>query len=277
METKSLRLRICLLMLVISNFSFAATQSTNNEYPGRELYVDVKHITLEELQKKYDQVTIIDVRSSYEYNTLHINNSVNIPLAAANFKEKIKKIRTENPAKTIVTYCNGKTCMKSYKAVRKAQNAGVTNIVAFDAGIFDWAKSNADKASLLGVSPVDPTKLISKNVFKQKLLPPQKFIELARQSNGIIVDARDPLQRDGVSLFIGKEKRASLQDEQKINSVIQMAAANNVPMFIYDEAGKQVRWLMYRLEQHNLKQYYFMEGGTKKYFGEMRQSFISQK
>ena len=93
------------------------------------------------------------------------------------------------------------------------------------------------------------------------------------ESKGLIVDTRDPLQRDGVSMFIGKEKRASLQDEEAINKVIDVAVAQNKPMFIYDEAGKQVRWLMYRLEQRGVKEYYFMKGGTKGYYKGLRTAF----
>ncbi|MEJ2143381.1 MAG: rhodanese-like domain-containing protein, partial [Gammaproteobacteria bacterium] len=239
-------------------------------FPGRDLYLDVKYITLKDLQQEYGNVVIVDARSSYEFNTLHINGAVNIPLSSRDYKQRMKELRKQNPGKKIITYCNGKTCMKSYKAARKAQRAGVDNIYAFDAGIFDWAKANADKASLLGISPVDPTKLIAKKDFKKKLLNPEDFMNKARESNGLIVDTRDPLQRDGVSMFIGKEKRASLHDEKAINKVIDVAVAQNKPMFIYDEAGKQVRWLMYRLEQRGVKEYYFMKGGTKGYYKGLR-------
>lgn len=264
---------VVLTLLFASEGFAAAKKEVNKEFPGRDLYLDVKYITLKDLQDEYANVVIVDSRSSYEFNTLHINGAVNIPLNASDYKERMKELRKQNPGKKIVTYCNGKTCMKSYKAVRKAQRAGVDNLYAFDAGIFDWAKANADKASLLGVSPVDPTRLIAKKDFKKKLLDPEDFMNKARQSNALIVDARDPLQRDGVSMFIGKEKRASLADEEAINKMINVAVTQNKPMFIYDEAGKQVRWLMYRLEQRGVKEYYFMKGGTKGYYKGLRTAF----
>lgn len=40
------------------------------------------------------------------------------------------------------------------------------------------------------------------------------------------------------------------------------AARSGDNMYVYDEAGKQVRWLMYRLEQAGVKDYYFMKGGA---------------
>jgi len=270
---KAIHLGVTILTLLFATEGFSAVKDTKTEFPGRALYLDVKYITLQDLQKEYDNVIIVDARSTYEFNTLHVNNAVNVPITSSGYKKRMLELRTKNPNKKIVTYCNGKTCMKSYKAVRKAKSAGVTNIYAFDAGIFDWAKANANKASLLGISPVDPNQLIPKKIFKKKLLKPDVFMTKARESGGIIVDARDPLQRDGISLFIGKEKRASLQDNNKINKVIALALKQNKPMFIYDEAGKQVRWLMYRLEQRGVKEYYFMKGGTKGYYKGLRTAY----
>lgn len=270
---RAIYLGVTILTLLFATEGFSAVKDTKTEFPGRALYLDVKYITLQDLQKEYDNVIIVDARSTYEFNTLHVNNAINVPITSSGYKKRMLELRTKNPNKKIVTYCNGKTCMKSYKAVRKAKSAGVTNIYAFDAGIFDWAKANTNKASLLGISPVDPNQLIPKKVFKKKLLKPDAFMTKARESSGIIVDARDPLQRDGISLFIGMEKRASLQDNNKINKVIDLAIKQNKPMFIYDEAGKQVRWLMYRLEQRGVKEYYFMKGGTKGYYKGLRTAY----
>lgn len=258
---KTILLVACLLAVITPALSKASA-----EYPGRELYLDAKYISLEDLKKEFNDVIVIDTRSSYEFKTLHIKNAINIPLTSSNFKTLFKELRTKFPAKKFVTYCNGKTCMKSYQAVRKAQNDGVSNIVAYDAGIFDWVKTYPDLATLLGTSPVDPAKLITKESFSKKLLEPKDFMNNARASNGIIVDARDPLQRDGVSLFVGKEKRAPLEDENAMRDVINIAISENKPLFIYDESGKQVQWLMYRLEQRNVKDYFFMKGGTREFY-----------
>lgn len=247
----------------------------NDEFPGRKLYLDVNHIELADLAQRYDDVVIVDVRSSYEYATLHINKAINISLGASDFVERMQQLRDQNPDKPIVTYCNGKTCMKSYKAARKALQRGVTNVVSFDAGIMDWAQNQPQRSTLLGESPLDPTKLIAKSVFKQRLLAPQEFAKKANLSTDkrIIVDARDPLQRAGYALFMGKERRASLSDEKKMRELIAEAARNGETMYVYDEAGKQVRWLMYRMEQAGVKNYYFMKGGAKAFYKELREEY----
>jgi rhodanese-related sulfurtransferase len=258
---------LCLLLAV------PVVYAKNAEFPGRDLYLDVKYIELDELARRYDEVLIVDVRSAYEYNTLHINKAVNISLHSPTYIEEMKQLRNSNPAATIVTYCNGKTCMKSYKAVRKCQQKGVSNIVSFDAGIMDWAKSQPQRSTLLGESPLDPARLISKDEFKKHLLTPEDFIGKANNSNIMIVDARDPLQREGYAFFMGKEKRASLSDEAQMSKLIDDAVKGSNSMYIYDQAGKQVRWLMYRLEQKGVREYYFMKGGANGYYSNLRKNF----
>ena len=264
---------LVVILLISAPQIEAAASKEKSEYPGRSLYVDVKHIKLADLTREFANVIIVDARSPYEFNTLHINGSFNVPLNSSSYKDKMKELRKLNPKKKIITYCNGKTCMKSYKAVRKAKSAGIKNIFAFDAGIFDWAKANPDKASLLGKTPINPKHLIAKKVFKTKLIPAKEFMTKAREYKGMIVDTRDSLQRDGIALFFGHESRASLQEEDKLNKLISTAIKNNKTMFIYDETGKQVRWLMYRLEQRGVKEYYFMKGGAKNYLNSLRKHY----
>ena len=44
------------------------------------------------------------------------------------------------------------------------------------------------------------------------------------------------------------------------------AKRKNKMIFIYDEVGKQVRWLQYALEKANVKNYYFMHNGARGYY-----------
>lgn len=52
---------------------------------------------------------------------------------------------------------------------------------------------------------------------------------------------------------------------------------NDVHFNIDDEAGKQVRWLMYYLEDQGATDYFFMKGGAKAYFKGMSTDFTQSK
>ena len=246
----------------------AAKQSVKDEFPGRKLYSHVPYITIKQLNDEYYNTVIVDARSSFEYETLRIASAVNIPLSLDNikYKKELLALREANPGKKIVFYCNGHTCMKSYKATYRAKViAKLDDVYAFDAGIFDWTKAHPDKAVLLGQTPVDPSKLISKSKLKKHTLPAAEFIEKSTDK-AIILDVRSRHQRDGFYVFSRYEESISMEDKASLKKFIKKAKAENKTLFIYDAVGKQVRWLQYYLEQQNAGPYYFMKGGAQAFF-----------
>ena len=261
------------LLALLGNQTYAA----DSEYPGRKIYVDTPYISLEQLTQEFNDAIVVDVRSAYEYSTLHVKNAFNIPLNSKTFIQEMRGLRKQQPQKKIVTYCNGKTCMKSYKAASKCRTNGIENVIVFDAGIMDWAKANPNLSVLLNTSPIDPARLISKDKFTARLLDPETFFKQANDSNPFIIDVRDPLQRAGMPLFVGREKRAALDDTEKLKVLIAQAKRERRPLYIYDEAGKQVRWLMYYLEDQGATDYFFMKGGAKAYFKGMSTDFTQSK
>lgn len=243
------------------------TAEQKDPFPGRKIYPDVKTMELDELNKRLGEVIVIDARTSYEFETIHVKGARNVTVSKRNFEDKVKKIYEEVKPKPLVFYCNGHSCMKSYKAAARAMKAGLENVYAFDAGIFDWTKAYPDKAVLLGKSPVNVANLIPKKVFKKSLLKPAEFEKRAASGKYLVVDVRSRLQRAGAGLFtMDGEKFASLSDRKKINAVISLSKRTGKPLLIYDEVGKQVRWLEYYLRRNGVKNYSFMKGGSDNYF-----------
>lgn len=255
----------------------AQSWASSDEYPGRELFPDVDVISTEKLVDQFDDVVIVDVRSSFEYKTVHINGAIHVPLAGSSFAQDIKALRERAPAKTLVMYCNGKSCFKSYKAVRKAQSHGVHNILSYDSGVFDFAKAHPDETTLLGETPILSEDIISEYEFSDKLVEPDVFVDLAAEPQVTILDIREPSQREGISLFIGQEKRASLDDQEALTKVLDEVIESGDALLVYDQSGKQVRWLMYQLEKIGLSQYMFLKGGASAYFNQIQESFLSKR
>ena len=242
--------------------------SAEEGFPGRKKYPDVPYIELGDLYAKLlrNEVVIVDARSNYEFETLQVKGALNIPVANKTFEQEVQQLRQKTD-KTIVFYCNGHRCMKSYIATDRALKAGIENVIAFDAGIFEWTKQYPKQAVLLGNSPVDPNKLIAKKHFKSRLLDPDTFSAYIMDSrNRIVIDVRDKFQRAGVGFYPGIERWAALDDRKKLQRYIQKAKRENKTLFIYDEVGKQVRWLQYALEKAGVSNYYFMEKGARAYY-----------
>ena len=253
---------ICSFLL--SPLAFAADEG----FPGRAKYPEIKVYSKEQLKQNLDKVVVIDARSSLEYETLRIKGARNIPVAKKDlFVEQVLALRNETDL-PIVFYCNGRSCMKSYIASRKAEAAGVKQVFAYDAGMFEWAQAYPDHAVLLGKSPINPADIISKSAFKKRLLKPDDFSSRAYDMGqaSLILDVRDKFQRGATGFFVNKERWASLDDQAKLKQYLKKAAAEKKTLFIYDEVGKQVRWLQYTLVQENVHDYYFMQNGAKGFY-----------
>ncbi len=244
-------------------------QASTSEFPGRAEFPGIPIIEIQDLRAKLDDSFIVDARSSYEYDTLRIKDAVNLPVASETFEQDLAAlVKTTN--KPIVFYCNGRTCYKSYLAVKKGLKAGIKNLIAFDAGIFEWAKAYPDKAVLLGTSPVNPDKLLTKEHLHARFITPEAFSDKIAVNNTtkkiMVLDVRDKYQRAGIGFFPGMERWTSLDDQKKLRKYLALAKSNKQSLYIYDEVGQQVPWLQYALEEEGIKDYYFMEKGATGYY-----------
>ena len=262
--TTNFMLKLVLITLFLA--SFVNIQAKTSEFPGRERYPTIPYITITDFHKEKNKVIVVDVRSAYEHKTLRIKGALNISISSRKFVDDMRQLRANNAGKKIVVYCNGKTCMKSYKAALKCKQHNIKNVVSYDAGIMDWAKKYPAEAVLLGENPINPRKIISKKTFKTYLISPEKFEQKIGAGNVLVLDTRDQLQRNATGLFPGKEKRVYINDASGLDKYIAKANREEKTLLIYDEVGKQVRWLQYYLEGHGADSYYFMKGGVRNYY-----------
>ena len=249
-----------LLLLPLLLFTQSYTLLADETFPHRSLYPRVATIELVDLYNKRNDVVIIDVRSSYEYNTLHIKGAQHLALNDREFVTTLQLLRKQD-GRPLIFYCNGHTCKKSYKATQKAMRGNIDNVFAYDAGIFEWTKAHPDEAVLLGKTPVDPARLLSKEKLNAHMLEPNAFGKRVGNGN-ITLDIRDTQQKDSLTLFPTRQRSVPL-DNSKLKSYVDKAKSTGKTLLVYDAVGKQVRWLQYYLESEGLTDYYFMKGGAK--------------
>jgi rhodanese-related sulfurtransferase len=258
--------RMATIMLVIgamfSQVAFA------DGFPLRKDFPDLKTMTTEELAGRLasGDAVVVDVRSDFEFATIHVDTAVHVPLAKKTFAKNLEAHRTKDAATPLVFYCNGTTCAKSYRAAKMAEEAGFANCYVYDAGIFAWTKAHPERAFLMGSTPADPKKLISKDALRLKMLDFDSFKSHAADTNTLVVDIRDPVQRK-VRLKVGKERNIPLD---RFHNVLDRGDMKDKQLLIYDAVGKQVRWLMYHLEDKGYKNYAFLDGGVRKAIGDKK-------
>lgn len=241
-----------------------------NPFPFRKNYPDVQIIETAALQAKFEQYSIVDVRSPFEFGIMHVKGAHNVPVSENQFADRIKALHKE-ANKPMAFYCNGHTCEKAYQAAIKArQMAGISQVVAYDGGIFDWAEANPKLTSLLDKAELDPKSLISEDKFKAHVLAPKAFIDKARaQANAPVIDLRDTYQSDGISLFATRDIRTGF-DMPRLKTILADARQKNQTVFFYDASGHQIKHLQYFVEDAGLKDYFFMDGGMVGYYAMIR-------
>lgn len=243
------------VFLMFSGLSFGAS----NEFPLRKTYKDVRIYSTAQLVKNFKKSVVVDVRSKMEFDVIHINGAKNIPLGKKTFIPNLKKLRAQTGNRSIVFYCNGKTCAKSYKAARAATKGGVKNVRAFDAGIFDWAQANPALSTLLGKTPVNKKELIPSSQFKKHQIPFDNFKELTKKANSMVIDIREPFQRKNTPKLKGLRNIPM----DRLIVLLHKNRFKNKSLLILDQVGKQLRWLQYHLEKTGYKNYKFLKGGVK--------------
>ena len=259
---------ICSLSLLWLNVQAGATAQNQPaatlEYPHRSSFPEVPIIDVTALADRLADAVTVDVRSQYEYDTLRINDAVNVPVTDKRFVDIVKALRRQFANKPLVFYCNGKTCKKSYDAARLAIHAGVPNVYCFDAGIQEWAARHPERTTLLGRTPIKSGDVISAARFNAHVLPAAEF-ESRIGTQTLVLDIRDMAQRDS-ALVPFREERVPLDQKQRLDAVIERAKAQNKTLLVYDKAGHQIQWFQYYLEHKGLPRYYFLKGGAEGYF-----------
>jgi len=250
--------KISTLLILLS---FSCSIFGDEGFPGRDKYPDVPYISLNDFHMGYinNQYAVVDVRSNFEFNVIHIKGAVNVSVNSNNFFNKINDF-SQQTSKTIVFYCNGRRCMKSFKAAEKSK---LLNILVFDAGVFEWSVAHPELSVLLDKSPMDPDDIISKSKLKEHIVPLKEFESMIKDS--VLIDIRHFKERRGTGLFLLADKSVPLDNTKKLERYLNKALINNKTLLAYDNAGKEIRWLQYYLEEKGMTDYYFMQGGAKYY------------
>ena len=233
------------------------------EFPYRKDFPTVTYISSQDLKAKYDknEVIVVDVRSKIEYDVSHIEKAVHIPIAYTTFIADVEKLIKESPKKPIVFYCNGTTCLKSYEAAKRLTEAGHKNSFVYDGGIPEWTKLYPKNTIVFGKELRDPEKqLISDAEFKKRLIDFETFKAKAAMPNTMVIDLREGIQSSGK--LPGLENARNMPLDVIIPNFVLKKEGKDKTLLVFDQVGKQVKWLMYYLQEYGYKNYFFLDKGA---------------
>lgn len=243
--------------MVLFMFVAGAVQASD-EYPLRAKYPDVKVMTTQDLNAGFDAAIVVDVRSTMEFDVAHVNKAKHVPISKATFIKDLEKVREKKSATSIVFYCNGHTCAKSYKAAQQTAAAGFDNVYAYDSGIFDWIMAFPDKATFMGRTPAPKEKIIPKSELSKRMLSFAEFKKAAEAGDVVVIDIRDPFQRKKIPSINGLRNIPL----DRLTKLLQQKEFSGKKLLLLDAVGKQVRWIQYYLVENGYTDYAFLEKGV---------------
>lgn len=93
--------------------------------------------TLQQLMREQRDIPIINVLDEDQFRSRHIKGSINIPLAADDFADRVRSTAksTHDP---VVVYCANPACDASTKAARILEEAGFEKVYDFEGGTQAW-------------------------------------------------------------------------------------------------------------------------------------------
>lgn len=244
----------CLAAALVSSAS-----ADEKGFPLREKFPTVKVVTTEALNRDYQKTIIVDVRSKIEYDVIHVNKAVHVPITTALFIKDMEKVREKGGALPIAFYCNGHTCAKSYEAAEQAANAGFQNVYAYDAGIYDWTTAHPEKATLMGKTPAPREKLISHEMLAKRKIAFTDFKKRAADPEAVVVDIREPFQRKEIPQLPGTLRNIP---SDRFVELLAAGEFKGKQLLVLDAVGKQVEWVQYYLEQYGYADYRFLDKGV---------------
>lgn len=245
-------------VIVLTLVAFAMLAAAEKGYPLREKFPNVNTITTQQLNRDYAKLIIVDVRSQMEFDVIHINKAVHVPITTALFAAQLEKVREKTGTPTIVFYCNGHTCAKSYEAVEQAMKAGFQNVAAYDSGIHDWVKAQPEKTALMGKTPAPPEKLISAEKLSSRKIRFSEFLKKAESPESVVIDVREPFQRKEVPAI---PMLRNIPPDRLVE-LLARGEFKGKQLLILDAVGKQVEWIQYYLEQYEHLNYLFLDKGV---------------
>jgi rhodanese-related sulfurtransferase len=243
---------VCLVMFLVT------TAAAEEGYPLRKKFPGVKYVTTEALNRDYQKTIIVDVRSKIEFDVIHINKALFIPIATALFVKELEKARDKAGSTPIAFYCNGHTCAKSYEAVERAAKEGFQNVYAYDSGINDWVNAHPEKTTLMGKTPAPRERLISREMLAKHTIKFEEFKKRAESPGVMVIDIREPFQRKEIPQLPGLRNIPS----DRLVELLAAGEFKDKQLLIMDAVGKQVEWIQYYLESHGYKNYSFLDKGA---------------
>jgi len=237
---------------------FPVSSYSSSHAPLQTFYPDVKTISTDELFENFFTLTLVDIRTTFEFDVVHITASINLPLDTGKFSQSIKNLADLKNEITLIIISNNPESTRAFEAARVAKSSGIKNVYVYDAGVFSWLFTHPEKTQLMGEVPAQLEKVLPQIRHQKHLISYDTFKRYAKAPEAIVIDIRN---------IYHQSKLPDIEGVKNIALESLLAATNSRiwaenQLLIFDIDGSSTRWLQLFLQASGYYNYYFLEGGV---------------
>ncbi|MFH1152819.1 MAG: rhodanese-like domain-containing protein [Pseudomonadota bacterium] len=223
------------------------------------LYPSVQTLSLRELGAVFDDALVVDVRTRFEFDTVHINGSVNQPLAGDDGRDTDTDMQALSRGKSLVFTGNDALDTRPFKAALAATLGGLSPVRVLALGVLAWTDAFPDRATLMGSSPAVPGEILPDAVHRQHLLDPKDFMEAIPRPDALVIDIRNAHDRTQVPL------NAPLHPipMEAFLEAVGCRVWSEKTLFILDSDNTRLAWLHRFLQAGGYDDVLFLNGGAR--------------
>lgn len=254
---KFLKITVSALAL---GLALSTAHAADDPFPLRKeaKYADLKFINIDEFEKEKGGAVVIDVRSQFEYDTIHIDGAKNVSINLMNFAAKVEELRKKkDPNKKILLYCNGAACTQSPDAGLALKTAGFDNFYVFDGGVGAFARKHPENTQFMGKPLGDASKLHAPTKLTERQVAYDKIVGEQGNKNAVLIDVRENFFRKKVPDLKGLIHLPL----SRIVPLLQAGKYKDKTVYFMDDSGHRLQWLQYHIEKYGYTNYHLLKGG----------------
>jgi rhodanese-related sulfurtransferase len=222
------------------------------------LFPSVHALNSRGLWAVFDDVRVVDVRTGFEFDVVHIQGSLNRPAPAPGDPGQDDRLKDLSGGTTLVFTGNDRHDTRPFRAALDAASRGISPVRVYADGVLAWADTFPDRAVLMGSCPAAPLAMLPEEAHREKLIGYWQFLNALKEPNTLFIDIRSVYDRSAIPLAFAVR---AIPMEAFLEAVACRVWSEKT-LVVLDRDDARLPWLHRFLLAGGYDDVLFLKGGT---------------